>query len=86
MHPRTVVPEERFGHEGRGLAVATRDILDHVLVPHGPVGHDQKLVEEHGQFSLACGRHLVVENLDRDPDPLQGQRHLSAYIVLGVVG
>ena len=86
VHARPVVAEDRLGHEGRGLAPLAGHVLDHVLVPHGVVGHGHQRAEHHGQFGLTGGGDLVVEDLDGDAKLFEGQRHLGANVHLRVDG
>ena len=80
VHARAVVAEQGLGHEGRGLAVRARHVLDHVLVLDQLVGHGDQRIELHVDLALAGSRDLVVVALDLDADPLHGQRHLGADV------
>ena len=67
VHARAVVPEERLGHEGGGLAVLARPtFLTTYLYIITLVGHLEQRVEAHVDLGLAGGGHLVVVHLDRD--------------------
>ena len=81
VHPRAVVAEEGLRHEGRGLAVEPRDVLDDVLVDHHLVGHPRERPEAHVDLALAAGRDLVMVELARDPERLERHHHLAAQIV-----
>ncbi len=84
VHPRAVVPEEGFRHEGGRLAVAPRDIANHVLVQVHLVARSHKGVETDVDFRLASGRHFVVLPFDLHAQILQHQRDLVADILLCV--
>ena len=85
VHARAVVAEERLRHERHGLAGRAGDVLDHVLVGHDLVGHaGQRLVAE-VDLALAARGDLVVMELARDPEPLEGEHHRRAQVVQRVV-
>ena len=85
-HARTVVREDRLGHEGGGLAGPLGHVLDDVLVDHQTIGLHQKRRIEDVDLGLAGGAHLVVVNLHGHPDLQHLGHHLRADILLGVVG
>ena len=60
VHPRAVIVEDRFGHEGDGLAILLSDIFDHIFVNHQVVGGVDQFVEFNAQFILATGSDFVV--------------------------
>ena len=84
--PGAVVLEDRLGHEGRRQTVGPGHVLDHVLVEHELVGHGSQRVEAHVDLGLAGGAHLVVLDLDLDPELLHGQDHLRAEVLEVVHG
>ncbi len=86
VHAAAVVLEDRLRHERDRLAVAARDVLADVLVPHELIGHLDERLELHVDLALAGRRHLVVMRLDDDADLLHLGDHLAAQIVVGIGG
>ena len=84
VHPRAVVSEERFRHEGGGLAVAPCDIANHILVEVHFVARANKRVETDVDFCLASGCHFVVLPLDLHTKIFQHESNLIADILLRV--
>ena len=64
MHPGAVVPEDRFRHEGGGLAGLPGGVLDEVLELHHVVGGFQHGVEPPVDLGLTGGAALVVGAFD----------------------
>src|SRR3989440_570172 len=86
VHAGAVVPEDRLGHEGDGLAVSQRDVLEDVLVPGHLVRALEQALEADVDLRLTRGRHLVVLLLHLDAHLLQHQHHLAADVLQGVGG
>ena len=84
VHAAAVVFEDRLRHERHRLAVALRDVLADVLVPHELIGHLEQRLELHVDFALAGRRDLVVVRLDDDPDLAHLVDHLAAQVVVRV--
>ena len=60
MHTGTVILEERFGHEGHGVAVLDRDVLGNVLVHHDAVCLFQQGVKAHTELYLTAGGDFMM--------------------------
>ena len=84
VHAAAVVLEDRLRHERHRLAVALRDVLADVLVPHELIGHLDQRLELHVDFALAGRGDLVMVRLDDDPDLAHLVDHLAAQVVVGV--
>ena len=85
VHARAVVAEDRLRHERRRLAGGAGRVLDDVLVGHDLVGHPRQRLEAEVDLALAAGGHLVVVELARDAQPLEGEHHPGAQVVQRVV-
>ncbi len=81
VHTGAVVIEQRFGHEGHGLAVFARHVANDVLVPDQLVSHVHQGIETHIDFGLATGGHFVVLRFNPNADLLHHQHHLGADVV-----
>ena len=86
VHAGAVVVEQRLRHEGGGLVVAPRGVLDHVLVLHHPVGHLHHRGEAHVDLALSGSRHFVMLSFDGDADVLHDQHHLAAQVLQRIGG
>ena len=76
VHARAVVADDRLGHEGRGLAVAVRDVLDDVLAGSAASRRAAPAVSNLVPIShLAGGRDFVVMHFDLDAQLLEEQAH-----------
>ena len=84
MHTRTVVTVVGLGHEGGGLAVGIGNVMDDVLLQHGPVGAFDQGAKTRADFVLACTRHFVVEHFNRNAQRFEDQRHFSAHVLRAV--
>src|SRR5262245_19270131 len=84
MHPAAVIPEKRLRHEGDGLPVPTRDMLDDVLVHHHLVSRSHQRVEPDVDFGLPGGRHFMVVLLDGDSHLFHLENHFTADVLLRV--
>ena len=84
VHARTVVSEERFGHQRGGLAVFASHVFDDVFVEHHIVGGAHQGVEAKVDFRLAGGSHFVVLAFDADAELFHHQAHFGADVLLGV--
>ena len=80
VHAGAIVTGERLRHEGGGLAVQVRGLLDDVLEILNVIGRVQQGVEAVVDLLLAAGAHLVVEALQLEPGLLQVLRHLVAQL------
>ena len=85
MHTRTVILEERLGHEGNGLSEPCSHVLGDILIQHHLVGHVHKRVEEHIDLGLAAGGDLVMMGFDGDSALLKNCHHFRTD-VLTLVG
>jgi hypothetical protein len=85
VHAGPVVAEQRLGHEGHALARRVCDVLDHVLVGHDLISHAGERLVAEVDLALAAGGDLVVVELARDAEPLEGQHHPRAQVVERVV-
>jgi len=81
VHARTVVADDRLGHEGGRLAIAVRDVVDHVLHRLQPVGTLHQRRELRADFVLPGPRHLVVMHFHRNAHLLEDQAHLGAHVL-----
>ena len=86
VHARAVVAEERLRHEGRGLALLPRGVLDDVLEQLDVVGRVEQRVEAVVDLGLAAGADLVVRALEDEPGLDQPQRDVVAEVGLLVDG
>uniref|UniRef100_A0A0N4ZEB3 NAD-specific glutamate dehydrogenase n=1 Tax=Parastrongyloides trichosuri TaxID=131310 RepID=A0A0N4ZEB3_PARTI len=84
VHAAAVVADDRLGHEGDGLAVAVRHVLDDVLHAQQFVGLLHQGAELGADLALAGGGHFVVLHFHFDADLFQGLAHFSAKVVQGV--
>ncbi len=84
VHAAAVVADQRLGHEGRGLAVAVGDVVDHVLEYQQLVGLAGQAVEAGADLALPGGRHLVVMDFGDDAHLLQRQAHGRADVLQAV--
>ena len=80
VHARAVVAVDRLRHEGRGLAVDLRDLLDAVLIDLHPVGHGHERRELQAELVLG-GRHFVVMLLDDAAHLGHGGEHFRAHVL-----
>src|SRR6266849_6989997 len=83
VHAGAVVAVDRFGHEGRGLAVDVGDLVDAVFVDLHLVGHAHHGGELEAQLVLG-GADLVVVLLDLAAHPRHGAEHLRAHVLGGI--
>jgi len=81
VHARTVVAEDGLRHEGRGLAIAGRDVVDDVLQDLDPVCPLNQRRELGADLALPGTGDLVVVDLDRHAHLLQDQDHLRAHVL-----
>ena len=66
VHPRTIVAPDRFGHEGRRLAMRASDVLDDVFVQEHVVSHRHQCVKAQINFALTGGGNFVMMHFNRD--------------------
>ena len=85
VHARAVVAEQRLGHEGDGLAVLPRRVLDDVFEQQHVVGCCQQGVELVVDLGLAGRTDLVVAALEGETGVDQVGRHLVAQVDVVVV-
>ena len=85
VHAGTVVTEQRLGHEGDGLAVLPRGVLDDVLEQQHIVGRGQQRVELVVDLGLSGGADLVVAALQDEARVLQVGGHLVAQVHIVVI-
>ena len=85
VHPRAVVAEDRLRHERGALAGGARDVADDVLVGHDLVGHARERLVAEVDLALSRRGDLVVVELARDSQTLQGEDDLGAEVVQRVV-
>ena len=81
MHARTVIANDRLGHKGRGLAVAGRDVMDHIFQNLQPVGALYERTEFRTDFVLTRARHFVMVHFDRHTHLLKNEAHFAAHIL-----
>ena len=79
MHAAAVVAIDRLRHEGRGLAVAVGDVVDHILVDLHVVGLLHQRAELRAELMLRL-RHLVVVFLAGDAHLDHGREHFGAQV------
>ena len=60
MHSRTIVTEDRFGHEGGGQTGGASSVLDDVLELHHVISCGHQGIEAVVDFLLAARTNLVV--------------------------
>ena len=84
MHARTIVAEDRLRHEGRGLAIGVRHIVDHIFVDLHLVGHGDQRRELHAELVLGGG-HLMVMLLDGDAHLSHHREHLGAHVLCRIL-
>jgi hypothetical protein len=84
VHARSVLLEDRLGHEGRGLAGLARHIAHYVLVDLHRVGHAQQRLEAQVDLGLARAADLVVVDLHGHAHALERERHAPAQVGQGV--
>ena len=80
VHARAVVAEHRLRHEGRGLAVGLRHVVDHVFVDLHRVGHLDQRSELDAELVL-CRTDLVVMLLGDDAHIGHDREHLRAEVL-----
>ena len=80
VHARAVVAIDRLRHEGGGLAVDVRDLVDAILVDLHLVGHQRHGVELHAELVLG-GSDFVVMLLDLDAHLGHGAEHFRAHVL-----
>lgn len=83
MHARTIVLRDRLGHEGRGLAVTVRDVLDDVFHRQQVIGFLGQGVEARADFALA-GR-LGYNSIEHLVLAVYCQILILAAIILGLL-
>ena len=81
VHAAAVVADDRLGHEGRGLAVAVRDVLDDVLHRQQVVGLLHQRAELGADLALAGVGDFVVVHFDFDAQRGERLAHLGAQVV-----
>ena len=81
MHSRPIVVEIWFRHEGGGLAVRRRDIVDDIFIKLHPVRHHGQRCEFHSEFVLS-GRNFVVMLLWVEADLTHHGQHFGAHVLL----
>ncbi|MDH6595247.1 hypothetical protein M2165_005136 [Variovorax sp. TBS-050B] len=84
VHARAVVADDGLGHEGRGLAVGVRHVVDHVLLQLDPVGTLDQRAELGAEFHLAGVGHFMVMHFDRDAERFEHQAHFRAHVLEAV--
>ena len=80
VHAGTIVADDGFGHEGDGLAVRMRDVLDHVLEREQFVALVHQRAELGADLALAGRGDFVVMHLDGQADLLKDLAHLAAQV------
>ena len=86
MHARSVVAEDRLGHEGGCLVVAPGLVLDDVLELHHVVAGGQQRVEAVVDLLLPGGADLVMGPFDLQAGSQAGAHHAVADVSHLVVG
>ncbi len=81
VHARTIVADERLGHEGGGLAPGMRDVVHTVLEDLHLIGLADQRIEGHADLALPGGGHLMVVHLGAQPHRLHGRAHRHAQVV-----
>ena len=80
VHARTVIAENGLGHEGRGLAIGLRDVVDGIFVDLHMVGHRHERAELHAELVLRRS-DFVVMLLDDDAHLGHRRQHFAAHIL-----
>ena len=83
VHPTAIVLEIRLRHEGCGLAISCRYILDHIFVEVHIVGHFGQRLELQAKLMLSRG-HFVVMLLRLKTQFLHHLQHFTAQVLRGV--
>ncbi len=86
VHAGTVVANDGFWHEGRGLAVGVGDVVDHVLLQLDPVSALDQRAEFGAEFHLAGIGDFVVMHFDRNAEGFEHQAHFGAHVLEAVDG
>ena len=81
MHATAVIADDRLGHEGDGLAIAVRHVLDDVFHGHQVVGFLHQRIELGANLALAGIGHLVVVHFHFDAYFFQRLAHFRTQIV-----
>ena len=81
VHAVAVIADQRLGHEGRGLAVAVRDVVHAVLEDLHFVSLAHQGVEGNTDFALTGGCHFVVMDFDLEAHFFHRQAHRRANVV-----
>ena len=84
MHAVAVVADDGLGHEGQGLAVAVRDVLQRIFQDLHFVGFFGQGVRRDVDFALAGGRHFVMMNFEFQAHLFAGHRHGGANVLLRI--
>ncbi|MNT04833.1 hypothetical protein D3C72_1394260 [compost metagenome] len=84
VHARTVVANDRFRHEGGGLAIAVRHVPHHVFQVLRPVGALDQGRELGADFILAGAGDFVMMYLNRDAQRFQNQAHFRTHVLEAV--
>ena len=83
VHARSVLAEQRLGHERRMPAVLHRVLLDGDPVGHAVVGHLQRVRVAHVDLVLGW-TDLMMGVLHVDPELLECQHRLATHVRAGV--
>ena len=86
VHARPVVIEQGFGHEGSGLAVLFRDVLNDVFIEDELVCTGEEGGEPEVDFTLSPCGHLMMVGFDVYATLDHRQHHFAAYVLKGVRG
>jgi hypothetical protein len=86
VHAAAVVADDGLRHEGKGLAIAVRDVLQRVLEDLHLVGLLGERIRGDVDLALAGGRDLVMVHLELETHLLAGERHRRADVLLRVHG
>ena len=81
VHTRTVITNDGFRHEGRGLAVAVCDVVDHVLHALNPVGALHQRRKLGADFALSRCGDFVVMYFHFDADFFECQTHRRTHVL-----
>src|SRR3989338_6778731 len=77
MHARSVVIEQRLGHECSRLVMEQCGIFYNVLVEQEIVGHLHQLVKSHINFTLPGGGYFMMMTFDGQ----SGLDHFSHHLI-----
>ena len=86
VHARTVVTDQRLGHESSCLAIGIGYVPNHILQSLSPVSALHQGAEACADFVLTCASHFVVEHFNRNAHALENQRHFGAHVLRAVDG